>query len=79
MHVKGRGGVKGAIRWIDQRVSGFKFAARFDIAFYYQSISHSIILGLLEKIGIETELQEVFRQVPDLANSCQGIIAGGSI
>ena len=42
-HVRGHGGVKGALRQIQRRMSKARFVARFDIAAYYTSMRHDVI------------------------------------
>ena len=42
-HVRGHGGVKGALRQIQRRMQKARFVARFDIAAYYTSMRHDVI------------------------------------
>jgi hypothetical protein len=42
-HVRGHGGVKGALRKIQRRMPKVNFVARFDIAAYYTSMRHDVI------------------------------------
>ena len=42
-HVRGHGGVKGALRQIQRRMPKARFVARFDIAAYYTSMRHDVI------------------------------------
>jgi hypothetical protein len=46
-HVKGRGGVKGTVRRLARQVGDFRFAARFAIASYYDSVQHNVLLNML--------------------------------
>ena len=41
-HVRGHGGVKGALRQIQRRMPKARFVARFDIAAYYTSMRHDV-------------------------------------
>ena len=81
-HVKKRGGVKGTVRWLYRRLNDFSFVARFDIASYYNSINHSILLNLLRTEICSDDLYDIVRnyiQMPDYRNTGKGIVAGGSI
>ena len=81
-HVKNRGGVKGTVRWLSRRLDNFSFAARFDIASYYNSINHSMLLDLFKTEICDDDLYDVVRsyiQFPDYRNTGKGIVAGGSI
>ncbi len=60
MHIKGRGGVKGAIRCIYSQLEKYNFAARLDIESYYSSIDHDILLGLLKKLELEADLLDIY-------------------
>jgi len=53
MHIKGRGGVKGAVRCIYSQLEKYNFAARLDIKSYYSSIDYDIILGLLNNFRVK--------------------------
>ena len=81
-HVKNRGGVKGAVRWLSSRLKDYKFVARFDIASYYNSIDHSQLLHLFKTEIGSSDLYDIVQnyiQLPDYLNRGKGIIAGGSI
>lgn len=81
-HVKGRGGVKGAVRGLARQVGDFRFVARFDIAAYYDSMQHHVLLNLLVQAGIDEPLCVLVLQYlesPDLTRSGCGMIAGGAL
>jgi RNA-directed DNA polymerase len=81
-HTKGHGGVKGTIRSLQSRIQGFPFVARFDVASYYDSIDHAIMLNQFEKAGLPLDVLSVVRQyleLPDTERSGYGLIAGGSL
>ncbi len=81
-HVKGRGGLKGAVRELARRVGSFRFVARFDIAAYYDSMQHETIMGLLDTAGVDETLRSVVQQylaLPDLNQTGRGMVAGGSL
>ena len=59
MHIKGRGGVKGAVRCIYSQLGKYKFAARLDIKSYHSSIDHDILLGLLKNFELEAGLLDI--------------------
>ena len=46
-HVKGRGGIKSTVKELKKRIGAYRFVARFDIASYYDSMCHHILLDLL--------------------------------
>ncbi|MCP4212234.1 MAG: hypothetical protein GY764_12250, partial [Halieaceae bacterium] len=81
-HVKGRGGVKGAVRELVRRAGAFRFVARFDIASYYNSMRHETLMGLLDEAGVDETLHRLVRQYldpPDLNHTGRGMVAGGAI
>lgn len=82
MHVKGRGGVKGAVRWIYRQLGKYNFVARLDIKSYYNSINHDVLLGILSDFGLEENLFDIVQQylkIPDRDNTGVGIVAGGAL
>ncbi len=81
-HVKGRGGLKGAVRELARRTGSFRFVARFDIAAYYDSMQHETIMDLLDTAGVDEILRSVVQQylaLPDLNHTGRGMVAGGSL
>ena len=82
MHVKGHGGVKGALRLIHRQTPRFKFVARFDVDSYYSSMRHDVLLDILSNNGEDEDLQEIVRSyldIPDRDAIGAGMVAGGSI
>ncbi|MEI7824919.1 MAG: reverse transcriptase domain-containing protein [Chlorobiaceae bacterium] len=82
MHLKGHGGVKRAMRIIMSQSRKFEWVGRFDIASYYESIDHQILLGLLESVGASQSICDVvsdYLQHPDTKCSGKGMVAGGAI
>ena len=82
MHIKGRGGVKGAIRCIHSQLDKYKFAARLDIKSYYSSINHEVLIKVLRDFELEASLLDIVLQyikVPDKYNKGRGIVAGGAL
>jgi len=81
-HVKGHGGVKKALRLLTRDVAHFSFAARFDVARYYDSIDHGVLLSQLNKMQVSQHNQDIVQQylaLPDKRNTGKGMIAGGSL
>lgn len=81
-HVRGRGGVKGAVRYIDRRLERYPFVARFDIRAYYESMDHAVLLGQLRDAGVGLAAQAAVREYlakPDLHATGKGMVAGGAI
>ncbi len=68
MHLKGRGGIKGSVRCIQNHINQFPFVARFNVNSYYNSINHKILLGILKKLNVEYKVLNVitdYIQLPD--------------
>lgn len=81
-HLKGRGGVKGCIRDVQRHVSPYPFVARFDVASYYDSIDHAILLSQLEATAPPLQTISIVRhylRAPDCDHTGVGMVAGGSI
>jgi hypothetical protein len=75
-------GVKGAVKGLVQHINAFRFAARFDIASYYDSIQHHTLLDLLDKAGVEESFRALVRQyleLPDQKRTGRGMVAGGGL
>ena len=82
MHLKGNGGVKRAVRIIMLQSRKFDWVGRFDIASYYESIDHHILLGLLEQVEVSESIRDVvsdYLRLPDKNGSGKGMTAGGAI
>ena len=81
-HVRGRGGVKGAVRHIDRRLECYPFVARFDVRAYYESMDHAVVLRQLRDAGVGLAAQAAVREYlakPDLHATGKGMVAGGAI
>ena len=81
-HVKGHGGVKKSLRLLTRVIPEFRYAARFDVARYYESIDHAVLLTQLKKLQVSQHNQDIVQQylaLPDRRNSGKGMIAGGSL
>jgi len=82
LHLKGRGGVKGGIRWLSHNLDKFTFVARFDVKSYYNSIQHKPLLAILNDLGVADEVFQVVKQyleISDIWNYGQGMVAGGAL
>ena len=55
-HVRGHGGVKGALRQIHRRLPKARFVARFDIAAYYTSMRHDVIEAQVAATDLDAHL-----------------------
>jgi len=51
-HVKGHGGVNKSLRLLTRVIPGFRYAARFDVARYYESIDHGVLLSQLKTMQV---------------------------
>jgi hypothetical protein len=81
-HVKGHGGVKKSLRLLTRVIPEFRYAARFDVARYYESIDHAVLLSQLKEMQVSQHNQDIVQQylaLPDRRNSGKGMIAGGSL
>ena len=81
-HVKGHGGVKKSLRLLTRVIPGFRYAARFDVARYYESIDHGVLLSQLKTMQVSQQNQDIVQQylaLPDRRNTGKGMIAGGSL
>ena len=48
-HMKGHGGVKGALRWLRAKLPRFSFVFRSDVKGYYANINHTVLLQQLDQ------------------------------
>ena len=81
-HLKGHGGVKGTVRYLRRVVHRYRYVARFDVVAYYESVDHALLLGLLDKAGIDADLDQIvadYLALPDRPNTGKGMVAGGSL
>ena len=82
MNLKGRGGVKGSIRCVYTKMESHHFIARLDIKSFYGSISHEILLRVLNEFNISSKDNAVVKdyiEIPDTKGCGLGIVAGGSL
>ena len=81
-HVKGHGGVKGAIRAVSSLLGRANYVARFDIASYYRSMSHDVLQSLLRQTGVsdsDCAVVSDYLRLPDTRLTGRGMIAGGGL
>jgi len=81
-HLKGHGGVKGTVRYLRRVVDRYRYVARFDVMAYYESVDHALLRGLLDRAGIDADLQRIvadYLALPDRPNTGKGMVAGGSL
>ena len=79
-HVRGHGGVKGALRQIQRRVPKARFVARFDIAAYYTSMRHDVIEAQVKEAGLGTHHRKLiadYLALPDMRDTGLGMVASG--
>lgn len=82
VHLKGHGGVKGALRHIMRHQSRHRYVARFDVARYYESIDHEVLLEILQRRGASAASKAVvadYLRLPDWHCTGRGMTAGGSL
>ena len=81
-HLKGHGGVKGALRYLQRALPRARYVARFDVAAYYNSIRHDRMLGLLGQAPVSPEQLALVGQylaLPDTRGTGRGLVASGSL
>ena len=81
-HLKGHGGVKGAVRYLNRVVDRYAYVARFDVVSYYESMDHGLILKLLRQAGIGGDLKAIvadYLALPDKPHRGKAMVAGGSL
>jgi RNA-directed DNA polymerase len=81
-HVRGHGGVKGALRQIQRRVPKARFVARFDIAAYYTSMRHDVIEAQVKEAGLGTHHRKLiadYLALPDMRDTGLGMVASGGL
>jgi RNA-directed DNA polymerase len=81
-HVRGHGGVKGALRQIQRRMPKAKFVARFDIAAYYTSMRHDVIEALVAATDLDPHQRGLiadYLALPDTRGSGRGMVASGGL
>ena len=81
-HLKGHGGVKGTVRYLRRVVEHHTYVARFDVVAYYESVDHALLLGLLDRAGVDADLQRIvadYLALPDRCHTGKGMVAGGSL
>ena len=79
MHVKGHGGVKGAVRLVQRILPRVEFVGRFDVASYYRSIRHDILAAQLRAARVPERLRALiddYLRLPDTRATGRGLVAG---
>ena len=81
-HVRGHGGVKGALRLIQRRMPGANFVARFDIAAYYTSMRHDVIKAQVKEAVLDAHHRKLiadYLALPDSQGAGIGMVASGGL
>ena len=81
-HLKGHGGVKGAVRYLNRVVDRYAYVARFDVVSYYESMDHVLLLNSLKQAGIGGDLRAIvsdYLALPDKPHRGKAMVAGGSL
>ena len=81
-HVRGHGGVKGALRQIQRRMPKARFVARFDIAAYYTSMRHDVIEAQVPATDLDAHHRKLiadYLALPDMRNTGVGMVASGGL
>ena len=75
-------GVKGTVRTLTGIAPEYRFVARFDVARYYDSMDHSVLLALLAREDPSERLFAIVSEYlarPDMRRTGRGMVAGGSL
>ena len=79
-HLKGNGGVKGAVRLAQRLTNQYAYVARFDIRHYYESIDHRVMLAQCRHVSPDVfDVVQDYLCVPDRRRTGKGMVAGGAI
>jgi hypothetical protein len=79
-HLKGNGGVKGAVRFAQRLTNQYAYVARFDIRHYYESIDHRVMLAQLRHVSPDVfDVVQDYLCVPDRRGTGKSMVAGGAI
>ena len=81
-HVRGHGGVKGALRRVHRRLPKAAFVARFDIASYYDSMQHDVLRAQSLAAGLAPHHQRIiadYLALPDTRGTGRGMVASGGL
>ena len=81
-HVRGHGGVKGALRQIHRRMPKARFVARFDIAAYYTSMRHDVIEAQVKETDLDAHHRKLiadYLALPDSQGAGVGMVASGGL
>jgi RNA-directed DNA polymerase len=82
MHLRGHGGAKASVRFVQAMSERLAYAARFDIKSYYESIDHRVLLEQLTFAQASPELCALvgeYLSLPDQRRSGRGMVAGGAV
>jgi RNA-directed DNA polymerase len=81
-HVRGHGGVKGALRQLHRRMPKARFVARFDSADYYTSMRHDVIEAQVGATDLAPDQRKLIADdlaLPDMRGSGRGMVASGGL
>ena len=62
-HMKGHGGLKGALRWLRAKLPRFSFVFRSDVKGYYANIDQTLLLQQLDKVVPDKDVRRLLIQV----------------
>ena len=62
-HVKGQGGLKGALRWLRAKLPQNQFVFRSDVKSYYENIDHTVLLQQLDALVPDKAVLRLLTQV----------------
>ena len=82
MHLKGRGGIKGSVRLLHRKLAQFPYSARVDVASYYGSVDHNILIKQLLDFNLPKPIMDIIKDyisIPDSEQNGKGIVAGGAL
>lgn len=79
-HMKGHGGLKGALRWLRAKLPRFSFVFRSDVKGYYANIDQTLLLAQLDQVVPDKDvvrlLIQVIRRTVELGGTFRNIRRG---
>ena len=81
-HVRGHGGVKGALWQIQRRMQKARFVARFNIAAYYTSMRHDMIEAQVATTDLDAHHRKLiadYLALPDTRDTGLGMVTSGGL
>lgn len=62
-HIKGNGGTKGALRWLQKKLPNYSYVFRSDVKGYYENINHTVLIEQCEQLGTDKDVLRLLAQL----------------